>query len=78
MMDSKIYDSDKKLWSNFDKIEGKAQDGYNPNIIEEMYIEEINTFIKGISNQSLFPNDIKSDIKVLELLNKIEESDGGF
>ena len=74
----KIYDSDKKLWSNFDKIEGKAQDGYNPNIIEEMYIEEINTFIKGISNQSLFPNDIKSDIKVLELLNKIEESDGGF
>lgn len=37
-----------------------------------MYVDEIDSFVKGIESAIYFPNSIDSDIKVLELLNKIE------
>ena len=43
-----------------------------------MYIDEVDSFIKGIENSKFYPNTVQDDIKVLELLNQIENSDGGF
>ena len=42
---------------------------------EEMYIEEIDKFLKGIEDSSQYPNTLDKDIKVLRLLNDIEKSD---
>lgn len=43
-----------------------------------MYIEEVRCFIEGINAPEAYPNTIDDDIKILEILNKIENSDGGF
>ena len=43
-----------------------------------MYIDEIDAFLKAIQNLQLYPNTIEKDIRVLELLEQIENSDGGF
>lgn len=55
-----------------------AETGYNKNISESMYIEEISTFIKAMENPNIFPNSLKEDILVLKLLNKLENGDGGL
>lgn len=74
----KIYDASNDRWSIIDQPQGNNEDGYNKNIVEEMYIEEVDAFIKGIDDSSMFSNSITDDIKVLKLLNQIEISDGGF
>lgn len=64
-----------------DYIEQKKQpheDGYSDMIGEQMYIDEIKAFLEGISDPRIYPNTMDKDIRVLKLLNDIEESDGGF
>ena len=51
------------------------EDGYSDMIGEQMYIDEIKAFLDGIKDSTLYPNSLDKDIKVLELLNGIEESD---
>jgi hypothetical protein len=43
-----------------------------------MYIEEIRAYINGFTGKGIYPNTIDDDIKVLKLLNQIENSDEGF
>jgi predicted dehydrogenase len=74
----KIYDPIKNDWVVFSGNRGRAEEGYNNNIIEDMYIEEIRSFMDGIRDPALFPNYPENDKKVLQLLEKIEDSDGGF
>lgn len=74
----RIYDAKTKEWIVFEQEKGANHEGYNKNIVESMYIEEIATFLKGIHKNNEFPNTISDDIKTLELLTKIEKSDGGF
>jgi len=52
-----------------------AEEGYNPNIGENMYIDEIKLFIDAIEGKDSFINTIKNDHNVLKLLYLIEESD---
>lgn len=50
-----------------------AQEGYDPNIGEQMYIDEINTFISSSnSSRNLYPNTLGKDLDVLKILTKIE------
>lgn len=74
----KIYEADKNRWIHQYQPEGKAESGYNKNIIEQMYVDEIDAFIKGIKNHAVYPNNLENDLKILELLDSIEESDGGL
>lgn len=74
----KLYEADRNRWINYLQPEGKVESGYNKNIIEEMYIEEIKSFIEGIKDSSKYPNSLENDLKVLSLLDAIENSDGGF
>ncbi|MFA6924574.1 MAG: Gfo/Idh/MocA family oxidoreductase [Bacteroidales bacterium] len=73
-----LYEVEQKKWLRFNQPEGKAEAGYNKNIIEEMYIDEISSFINHLNTKSIFPNSLDKDIEILKLLNKIEKSDGGF
>jgi len=73
-----LYEVESRRWVKYNQPEFSANAGYNKNIGEEMYIEEIESFIKGIKSPNTYPNSIDDDIKILEILNKIEKSDGGF
>lgn len=54
---------------------GTAEGGYNTNIGEKMYVEEIRQFIMAIRGEEKFPNSMEEDLRVLELLYKSERSD---
>lgn len=73
-----VYTSGEDTWKQIDLGELIHEEGYARSINEDMYIEEIDAFLKGIGNHELYPNTIEKDIKILELLNEIENSDGGF
>lgn len=49
--------------------------GYNKNISELMYIEELKSFFSCISNKNIFfPNNIKKDKKIINILLSAENS----
>ncbi len=73
-----IYEAQTGSWKYIEIENLIHEDGYNKNINENMYIDEIDAFLKGIQEQKNYPNTIDKDIKILELLNQIENSDGGF
>lgn len=74
----RLYEVENNRWIKFEQPEFQAIQGYNKNIGEKMYIDEIQSFLSGISNSEKYPNSVQNDIKILQLLNQIEESDGGF
>ncbi|MEI6346615.1 MAG: Gfo/Idh/MocA family oxidoreductase [Bacteroidota bacterium] len=74
----KLYEADSMRWISFHQPESLAAAGYNKNIIEKMYIDEIDAFIMGIKNPANYPNSLEDDLKVLQILDKIEKSYGGF
>lgn len=67
-----IYDANNGKTIILEQQYGTSAEGYNKNIIEEMYIEEINSFINAIEKKCNFPNSLDEDIFVLKLLQKIE------
>ncbi len=69
----KLYDAFSKKWGNYYFQKGQAAQGYNKNIIEDMYIEEMQSFINAVKGEARFPHFLDEDIKVLKLLYKIEE-----
>ena len=44
----------------------------------QVIVDEIQDFIKGIKDKSLYPNNIDDDIKILKILERIENSHEGF
>ena len=68
----KLYSSKTEIWKEIEVTTGQAAEGYNPNIIEEMYIEELETFISAINKQELWPNTLDDDISILKTLRKLE------
>ena len=73
-----LYEVENNRWVKFNQPEFSSASGYNKNIGEQMYIDEINAFINYFKGVKAFPNTIDDDIKVLEILNNVENSDGGF
>ena len=73
-----VYNANSKTTSYIDQKKQPHEEGYSDMIGEQMYIDEIGAFLAGISDVSKFPNSLSKDIEVLRLLNKIEDSDGGF
>jgi len=73
-----VYEVEKKDWIYYEQPQLIHQAGYNENINENMYIEEIKGFLEGITNHEAYYNSIEKDIMTLKLLEQIENSDGGF
>ncbi len=73
-----VYEAQTNMWKVIETGPMIHEDGYSKIINENMYIDEINAFLKGIHNSQLYPNTIEKDIKVLKLLGQIENSDNGF
>ncbi len=73
-----VFEVENNRWIKYNQPEFDAAQGYNKNIGERMYIDEIQAFLLGMKDRNQYPNTLEDDIKVLNLLNNIEESDGGF
>lgn len=71
----KLFIAGDSEWGIYKEPEGHAENGYNQNIVEEMYIEELKTFLKAVTGETKFPNTMQDDYKILQWLYKLEESD---
>ncbi|TGE33016.1 Gfo/Idh/MocA family oxidoreductase [Desulfosporosinus sp. Sb-LF] len=71
----KLYDPETTSWEERTYIMEGAAIGYNQNIGENMYIEEIRCFVEAVEGKHHFVNSMEHDHKVLELLYAIEEAD---
>jgi len=74
----KIFEVEHQRWISCHQTENIAAKGYNKNIIEAMYLDETKAFIDGIQTPRSFPNSLENDLKILQLLEALEDSDGGF
>ncbi len=70
-----VFQPEEKQWDFIPHEEPEAHPGYNANIGEQMYIDELNSFIKTLEGSGEFPNSLDEDTAILELLYAIEESD---
>ena len=70
----KIYDSETAQWIIYDYRVSAASAGYNKNITEQIYIDELKDFLRAADGEGSFPNSLENDHKVLKLLYSIEES----
>ena len=70
-----LYDPEKESWEKRGYAMGESVNGYNTNIGENMYIDEIKEFIKCIKEKREFVNTLEKDYEVLKLLYNIEEAD---
>jgi predicted dehydrogenase len=67
-----LYNANTKSWSDIPLPVGKAADGYNPNIFEDMYIDEMRAFIEAVNGKEEFPNSLDKDIEILSILYQVE------
>jgi len=68
----RVYEAESQRWVAHALPEPKAAAGYNKNIAEQMYIDEIGSFVDAIAGRGTFPNTLSDDIKVLKLLYQAE------
>ncbi|MBC6110557.1 Gfo/Idh/MocA family protein [Pedobacter fastidiosus] len=71
----KIFDPITNEWSEITYETISAQTGYNKNITEQMYIDEMAAFISAAEGKSKFPNSLAHDHNVLKILYAVENSD---
>lgn len=69
----KVYDAETKRWDDYFYKKGEAAEGYNVNIVEDMYIDEMRSFIGAVEGKGSFPNSLDDDIRVLKILYGVEE-----
>lgn len=71
----KIYDPQTNNWNEIKYETISAQSGYNKNITEQMYIDEMEAFLNAAKNEKDFPNTLEHDHQVLKVLYAVESSD---
>lgn len=70
-----LFDPAKGEWETLSYEVQKAAAGYNPNIGEQMYIDELKSFIDTTLGEASFCNSLADDHAVLKLLYAIEAAD---
>jgi len=68
----KLYDANIQQWINHNVTLGESADGYNKNITEDIYIDEMRSFINAIEGKGKFPNTLEDDAGILKLLYQLE------
>lgn len=71
----KIFDPTINEWTNITYETISAESGYNKNITEQMYIEEMAAFIDATKGIRKFPNTLAHDHNVLKILYAVESAD---
>lgn len=70
----RVFHPKKNEWELITYEVMDAAGGYNKNITEQMYIDEMNCFFDAVAGQQPFVNTLESDFRVLQLLYAAEES----
>jgi predicted dehydrogenase len=70
----KIYEPKLHKWRIYNYEVADAQEGYNKNLTEQMYVDEMICFFNSIKNKVNFTNTLSKDIRVLDILYKLEKS----
>lgn len=70
----RFYDARTQRWIDYHEPAGEAAQGYNANIIEEMYVEEVQNFVNAIQRKEEFSNNLKWDYQILQNLYGIESA----
>jgi predicted dehydrogenase len=70
----KFFNAELNEWVRFDYNLSPSQAGYNKNITEQMYIDELDCFLKAVLNINPFKNNLSDDWKVLKILYAAEKS----
>lgn len=68
----RAYDARARRWVAYNAAAEQAQAGYNKNIGEEMYVEELGTFLSAMGGKCAFPNTLEDDMDVLKILYRAE------
>lgn len=71
----RFFDANNSSWLDIEYQMENAEPGYNKNIGENMYIDEIRSFLNAVNGEVEFPNTLINDCQVLKLLYAIERSD---
>lgn len=71
----RVYDPATSAWEKHRYDQGRAAAGYNANIGETMYIEEMRSFLEAVQGRGAFPNTLANDHANLRLLYAVEASD---
>lgn len=69
----KLYDANTKKWEKYYFRKGRAAAGYNKNITEDMYVDELKAFIESVKGKGQFSNSLNEDVKILKLLESLEK-----
>lgn len=70
----KIWNPPANTWETRSFNVGKAAKGYNPNIPEQMYVDELHSFFLALEGKKPFFNSILYDHNILRLLYASEQS----
>ncbi|RZU47274.1 putative dehydrogenase [Fluviicoccus keumensis] len=70
----RLYDAATAEWSKIEYDLGKAEAGYNANIGEQMYIDEIRAFCDAVDGLAPFPNALGDDHRILGVLYAAERA----
>lgn len=69
-----VYNASTKNWEQSFYEVSSAHEGYNQNITEQMYVDEMACFLKNVEIGHDFPNSLTKDGEVLEILYAAETS----
>jgi predicted dehydrogenase len=72
-----LYDAKTKKWHQYDYSIVPSVAGYNPNTAENMYIEELNVFLRSLRGGKKFPNTLEEDALILKVMEECERSSQG-
>lgn len=70
----KIFDPNNEKWDVWSYEVNSSAVGYNKNITEQMYMDELHNFFDAIEGKAEFFNSMEYDHRILKLLYSIEES----
>lgn len=71
----RIFDPESGTWESETYEMMVAEEGYNANIGDNMYIDELARFVACVRGEAEFPNSLEKDLAVLRTLYAIEDSD---
>jgi predicted dehydrogenase len=69
-----LYDAETKEWTVLDVTPSAAAVGYNENISEDMYVDELHCFLDAVRGDGTFPNTLRQDLAVLSVRDAVERS----
>ncbi len=73
----KLFDAEEQRWQEYEEERGIFQPGYSVKIHEEMYIEEIDDFLKAVKGEKKYPYSFKDEKKIIDILLEIEKNAKG-